>query len=189
MIKAVILASGKSKRFGGTKLLEEFHGKPLIEICLNAFSKAGIEGTVVTAHPEISEISHNMGFKTVPGGKFLSESIKSGLKAIDYTTGVIIHLADIPFVKPETIKNLVETFSENSDRILIPYYRNRPGHPRIFPRSVINEFFEITGDTGGREIVKRHAQRIIRMECGDLGTVYDIDTREHLKNAYTFFRI
>ncbi len=189
MIRAVILASGKSERFGGVKLLERFRGRPLIEICLNSFLKTGVKGVVVTHNPAISDISTKMGFRTVPGGVSLSESLKSGLKSVDWSEGILIHLADIPFVRPETIKNLIDAFSSSPDKILIPRYNGAPGHPRIFPPELIPEFFSITGDRGGRDIVDRHSEKVRRFDCNDPGVIYDIDTREQLERAYSLFRI
>ena len=52
----IIMASGKSKRFGANKLLTDFYGKPLIAYAFDATEMLGQNRLVVTIHPEIAHI-------------------------------------------------------------------------------------------------------------------------------------
>ena len=49
----IIMASGQGTRFGGNKLLEAFHGKPLIQWALDATAGLFSRRLVVTVHKEI----------------------------------------------------------------------------------------------------------------------------------------
>ena len=62
----VLLAAGKSERFGGNKLLAGFAGRPVVGCAMDAVSWLEAERTaVVTGNDEVSALAKTHGFKAV----------------------------------------------------------------------------------------------------------------------------
>jgi molybdenum cofactor cytidylyltransferase len=61
------------------------------------------------------------------------------------------------------------------ERIIIPLYEGRRGHPCVFPRVLIEEVYS---GTTLREVIRQHAHRIRLVTVADEGVVLDMDTPE-----------
>ena len=55
-IGCVIMASGLGKRFGGNKLMADFHGKPMIQRALDATDGLFARRVVVTRHEQVAAL-------------------------------------------------------------------------------------------------------------------------------------
>lgn len=109
---AILVASGKSERFGADKLELELGGIPVWEASYRALRDSGfVDGVGVVTRPEkvartLARVP-DMEF-VVSGGGSRSESVRRGLAAIpagfDY---VLVHDAARPFVTAEVIERVV----------------------------------------------------------------------------------
>jgi len=106
----------------------------------------------------------------------MAESVRIGLRALhESSTGVLVHLSDHPLVSVETLRSFVQCHVESPDRIIIPLYKGRRGHPTLFPKPVIDEVFD---GLNLRDIINRDSSRIRFLNVDDEGVVLDIDTKE-----------
>jgi CTP:molybdopterin cytidylyltransferase MocA len=78
-------------------------------------------------------------------------------------------------VSAGTLKSIVQCYLENPDKIIIPLYKGKRGHPSLFPKPVIDEVFE--GLTL-RDIINRDSSRIRILSVDDEGVILDMDTKE-----------
>lgn len=63
----------------------------------------------------------------------MADSVQVGLGTLGPgITGIMVGLADHPLVMPQTYKLLREQHEVKPERILIPTYGNRGGHPTLF---------------------------------------------------------
>ena len=110
----------------------------------------------------------------------MSTSVKAGMQALDpRCSGVLIALADQPFISAEVINLLIERFALGSKGIVLPVYEGRQGHPVILDRKRYEtELLALQGDVGGKEIVKRHQQDCLEVKVDSPGVVKDIDQPE-----------
>src|SRR5829696_5458918 len=69
------------------------------------------------------------------------------------------------------------------DRVVSATYGGRPGHPRLFDRSLLPDLLRLTGDTGARDLLATHPDRVHRVEVGDLGSDSDIDVEADLERV------
>ena len=53
-----------------------------------------------------------------------------------------------------------------------------PGHPALFPRDLWDDLQAVTGDEGGRSVLKRHADRVRTVPLPGRMAVLDLDTPE-----------
>lgn len=179
-ISAVVMGSGKSERFGKNKLLEKIDGVPMIEILLKKLKELPFKNIFVTyKDKEIFEICKK--YKVIPleNKKYFlgqSESIKLGTENIK-DENIMFFTGDIPFLKEETIFKII---SEFDGRITIPVVNGKRCSPVIFPNKYKEELLSLSGDVGGREIIKKE-KKLNFIEFFDKKQFMDIDRKEDLK--------
>jgi molybdenum cofactor cytidylyltransferase len=124
-------------------------------------------------------------------------SVRTGISHTQ-NENVFISLADMPFIKADTYKQLIE-FSESgspSDEVIYPtiiHYlasgKIKKGHPILIKNRVKERIITETKDVILRDILKEFEGK----EClvTDSGIVFDIDTEddyERAKNYYSFLK-
>lgn len=180
-ISAVVMGSGKSERFGKNKLLEKIDDIPMIEILLRKLEELPFKNIFVTyKDKEIFEICRK--YKVIPleNKKYFlgqSESIKLGAENIK-DENIMFFTGDMPFLKEETIFKII---SEFDGRITIPVVSGKRYSPVIFPNKYKKELMLLSGDIGGREIIKKEKD-LNFVEFFDKRQFLDIDTEEDFKN-------
>lgn len=90
--------------------------------------------------------------------------------------GCVVALADMPWVRAETIQRLLAHASD--DRIVVPLFEGRRGHPVVFGATYLPELSRLAGDTGAKSIVQRYGAK--EVECDDPGVLRDVDTPSDL---------
>src|SRR5207244_11917213 len=111
-------------------------------------------------------------------------SIKVGINAIYRNSeAVLFGMADKPFVSVETINKVIETYLSSRIGIVIPVYRGTRGNPVLFSRYFFDELRTLSGDIGGKAVIRRHAESVRELEVDDDGILVDIVTRADLESA------
>jgi len=167
---------------GQPKQLLPLGNKPVIRHCLDNLAAAGIKNVVVVVGRGGSEILDSLKdlpvqivFNENPESE-MAESVRIGLRALTQSSsGVLVHLSDHPLVSSGTLKSIVQCYLETPDKIIIPLYKGKRGHPSLFPKPVIEEIFD---EYTLRDIVTKDPNRIRLVDVQDEGVILDIDTRE-----------
>ena len=106
----------------------------------------------------------------------MGTSLKAGLAAVDARAdAAIIALADQPFVRPDTLNQLITEHGRSRAQIVIPTYRGFRGNPVLLDRSVFPELMSLKGDMGCRAIFGDHLEGIVKLPVEDAGILLDID--------------
>ena len=198
-ISIVVLAAGNSRRFGSNKLLFPIDGIPMY---LNTLQKVlqvqrkmkhRISSVIlVTQYPEIKKNAEALGTRAVwnphPEQGISSsmklgllEAIKEnphapGLSACGEKDACLFLVADQPWIRTETIEALIQTFV-NSERGMEKKKKNgQPGNPCIFSGKYYPELLALTGDTGGKKVMKRYPEDVALLEVEDKKELVDMDT-------------
>lgn len=109
----------------------------------------------------------------------MSTSLKAGISALrPGVAAALILLGDQPFVNPAIIEALVEAFESEGKPVTIPVYGDVLGPPTLFHRSVFPELLTLTGDEGGRQVVRKDPGRVARVLLPADGAPPDLDTPE-----------
>jgi CTP:molybdopterin cytidylyltransferase MocA len=181
-VSAILLAAGSSRRMGQLKQLLPLHDKPIIRHCLDNLITAGIENIVAVlgyCGDEVLAVIQEMPVHIVLNENQeseMAESVRIGLRAIaEKSSGVLVCLSDHPLVSVDTLKSLMQCFVETPDKIIIPLYKGKRGHPTLFPRNVIEEIFE-AGTL--RDIIDKNRSRLKFLNVQDEGIILDMDTKE-----------
>jgi len=164
MIKAILLAAGKSKRLRGeNKLIKKFKNKPLINHPLSALCKSKADKIVIVLGYQYKEvkkvIKSNKKNIFVLNKKFrlgMSSSINAGLKKISKKDkGFIIVQSDMPFIKTSDINKIYNSITKKRHLVHALKFNNKIGNPIGFDSSVLTRFKRMRGDAGARFMVKR----------------------------------
>jgi molybdenum cofactor cytidylyltransferase len=186
-ISAFLLAAGKGERMGGVKQLLTIGEQHMIEAALDNLQGSRCDEIIVVlgfAADQIRPLVEGKErVKVVINPQFqkgMSASIQQGLQEISpRATGILIALADQPFIPPEVINTLIEGFQGGTKGIVLPVYEGKRGHPVILHRKKYEgELLALQGDVGGREIVSKHPEDVLEIAVASKGVVIDIDAPE-----------
>lgn len=184
-LHALVLAAGGSSRFGSPKQLVRIGGRPMLHAAVGrAVEVAGHSVTVVLgAHAaELAPLLRHSPANAVINRNWqdgLASSLRTGLGRVPGTAdAVLVMLADQPQVTGEDLRRLVASWRTQPDAIVAAQYAGTAGVPAIFPRWCWRDLTELRGDRGARDVIRRHAARVVRvtMESASI----DIDTPEDL---------
>jgi molybdenum cofactor cytidylyltransferase len=185
-VEGLILAAGKSQRMGSPKPLLRIFGRTFLEhIALEARQSELIGLKIILGHQA------DLILKSLP--RFEADvivnpdyeqgqlsSLTKGLKALEGCPidGVMLFLIDHPFISRDVINQLIQSFSEHGQPIVIPTFRGKRGHPLIFGRELFSELSNAPLDQGAVTVVRKHQERVFSVEVEQEGVLIDIDTPE-----------
>jgi molybdenum cofactor cytidylyltransferase len=109
----------------------------------------------------------------------MASSLREGLSALHpQTSAAFIILGDQPFIRPQTLHEIIAGYHRSEAQIVIPSYQGERGNPVLLSRSVFSEVMALDGDTGCRAIFANHLDAILKVEVEDPGILLDIDNQE-----------
>ncbi len=166
---------------GQPKALLPIQNQPAIRRCLITLLGAVREVIVIlgTEHQAVAALLKDATVKllvnTLPHSD-MATSVRLGFQAMQpESEGALVYPVDFPVVQPETIKRLAAAALETPDRIVIPTFQGRRGHPTLFPRAWLAD---IDQGFNLREIIGRHSRQVRLLPVGDEGVVLEMDTPE-----------
>ena len=181
-IGCVIMASGLSKRFGGNKLMADFHGAPLIQRALDATVGLFAHRVVVTRHESVAALCREKNVAVVLHDlPHRSDTVRLGLEALPDLDACMFLPGDQPLLRRETVAMLLENWKENPDRIVRPAYEDSEGSPVLFPAWAFPELKNLPEGKGGAVVIKNHPQAVCRVSIANPFELADADTPEMLK--------
>lgn len=178
-VGVIILAAGQSRRMGEPKLLLPWGSGTVIAHVVGV--AASVAPVVVVASPLVREA---LGGAPVvepagPAATMLA-SVQAGLRALPpASTGWLVMPGDLPLVSQAVYHAVVERHRRAPDRVVIPTWEGRRGHPSLFPASLRDEALALdpTADSL-RTLLERHAGLIETVPVDEPGIRADLDTPE-----------
>ena len=182
-IGIIILASGRSERFGSPKLLYPFCGRAAIEYVLDTVSTAGLSFcTVVSTRLQaVRELADLRGIRCVlHDGPDLSDSIRAGLSAAPDAAAYIFVQADQLLLSADTLLQMAALWASRKTYIVRAGFRGGPASPVLFPAAYREDLMALTGDRGGSSIIRSKDLPFLLCEVSDPAELRDLDTREDI---------
>lgn len=194
----IVLAAGRASRFGSDKRQAHYDGQHtmlsraidlIVDHCSQVFvvTRPGDEAQSETLlgpyqnNPKIEQIIasdaiHGMGSSLANG---IAQVIANEKQTGQLFSGALIALADMPYIREQTIKQLVDEFDE--DKISIPCYlephkEKKWGNPVLFSRKWFDALNGLRGDRGARALIKSNPCARIEVVVDDPGILRDVDT-------------
>ena len=175
------MASGLGKRFGGNKLMADFHGQPMIARALAATEDLFARRVVVTRHADVADFCRKQGVEVVLHGEpYRSDTVRLGLEAIGTVSGCLFCPGDQPLLRQETVAALISAWEDEPDAIWRPGIAGQPGAPILFPHWAFEELRRLPEGKGGGFLAKKYPERVRVLPVRDEYELADVDTRETL---------
>ena len=183
MIKAIVLAAGKSTRMGRPKaLLPIGDGQTFLTRIVATFHEAGIESVVVVGHDARTIIDHGpLAARFVVNHDYEAgqlSSLLAGLRVIDRpgVAAALMTLVDVPLVDVSTVRAIVDRYRETHAPIVRPVRGDRHGHPVLIDRGLFDALRAADPTEGAKQIIRAHASPAGEVTVADDGAFADIDT-------------
>jgi CTP:molybdopterin cytidylyltransferase MocA len=178
---AIVLAAGFSTRMGRPKALLDWHGTPFLAQICRMLADAGIAriAAVLSAANAAACRLHTpatvvCAINPRPEDGMLS-SLRCGLRALDMPDAhIMLCLVDHPGVQIVTYRALMAQAA--TDKIIVPLYHGRRGHPTLFGASFVEELRSGACPDGARSVVHAHPHALCEIAVDDPFVVTDIDT-------------
>ena len=187
-ISAVVLAAGCSARMGEPKQLLRLGGRLMLEHTLENVHSGGVDEILLVlgfaAEAIQREIPQTMldAVRVVLNEDYesgMASSLRAGLRAVSpVMDAALIVLADQPFVRPETMRRILDFYRGSNKKIVVPFYKGKRGNPVLLGRALFPDAMSLEGDMGCRAIFASHADAMAAVEVDDPAILADIDTRE-----------
>jgi molybdenum cofactor cytidylyltransferase len=185
MIPAIVLAAGRSSRFGRPKaLLPDGAGQPFAARLAASFKAGGAEALVIVAQPDDQDLRRTIE-PFLPFARIVENadpdrgqlsSLLEALEAVDRpgVRGIMLTLVDMPLVQPSTIARLREVALHGAASIVRPVHHGRHGHPVVFMRATFDALRRADPSMGAKAVVRAHP--VVDVAVDDRGVIEDVDT-------------
>lgn len=188
----VVLAAGQGCRFKGPghKLHQELRaGETVLQRTMSQVRASGLPWVIVTTkgmqdqvqslvpRPDQLVVLPERGVQgqVLPVG--LGHTIAAGVSATGDAPGWVLMPADMPGVRPETLRAVAEGLGEQA--VAFAQHRGRSGHPLAFSAELYSDLVGLQGDEGARRLVARYPA--IGIEVPDPAVLESVDTLEDLQ--------
>ena len=183
-IDAVILAAGESTRTGDqNKLLLEFENKVLAAHAVDAALGSMVQEVhIVTGHEcdHLGEALGNRPVNFIHNENYrmgIGNSIRCAIKSLPADVdGVVLCLADMPWVRSRHLDALIDEFTGNA--VCTLYFESQRGHPILFPKSWFAHLMTLQGDSGAQSLLRETTEAVTTISTLDDAILRDIDRLE-----------
>ncbi|GAB4264139.1 MAG: hypothetical protein Kow0092_15550 [Deferrisomatales bacterium] len=185
LIAGLLLAAGASTRMGGpNKLLLPVGGTPLVRRAAETLLAAGLAPVVVVLGRDaarVAEALDGLAVTSVENPEFahgMAGSLRRGVEALGPEVGAVaVALADLPALRPETVRAVCRAFRASPRGVAVPVWRGRRGHPAVFDLARYRvALAAVEGDRGARGVLEAHPEDVLQVPVEDPGICVDVDT-------------
>ncbi|WP_121611508.1 nucleotidyltransferase family protein [Mesobacillus foraminis] len=194
-VSGILLAAGGSSRMGRNKLGMRVGGGTIGGMAFHAAFQSNLDQIII-----VTQKGDTLGWMEPPicpssrwtqaeceeaaGGQ--AYSLRRGVQAaIEYKSdGIVVLLADQPFVQPAMINHLLSIFRtimEDGEEVgvIASRHEGRQQPPLLFSESQFSKLLKLRGDTGARKIIQEMPKKLCRsIDYQDWRPFYDIDTED-----------
>ncbi len=191
-LTAIVLAAGRSRRFGiENKLLADLDGEAVIVRTMASITAVFDNPIVVTGpdHAAIAQVLCAFAMRLVrcAGDQDgLGFSIAAGVRELAAECdGALILPGDMPLVTPHTLREVVDAFAAH-EGLRIVHAVDRAGdqrNPVLWPRNTFAKLASLEGDRGGKALISDAVTVVAR----DDAELMDIDDRAALDRVRAMF--
>ncbi|MBT8235830.1 MAG: nucleotidyltransferase family protein [Bacteroidia bacterium] len=183
-IKGLMLAAGSSSRMGTPKQLLPWGNATLIEHCISVAQQSKLDSILVVLGAEAKAILPSIEALNVDiiinreWASGMASTIRTGvdqLSSVNPPDGILIMLADQPFIKTEELDAMIDAF-DSKDQIIASAYKERLGVPALFGAAHFDLLRSLSGDKGAGAVLNEKKDTIKTLPLPS--DLTDIDTME-----------
>lgn len=179
---AIVPAAGRGERFGSAKLTADLRGEPLLAHTVRSLLDGHVARVVVVA-------SETGAFAGIPllrdprvtivvntdADRGMFSSIQTGLATAEGDP-ILILPGDMPFIRPQSIATLLESYRTAPGQFIVPRRHARHGHPVLLPGRVRAAALAASAFSTLDALIKGQRLVPIEIEIDDKGILHDVDT-------------
>ena len=189
-LEGIILAAGISSRMGFPKalmpvgdsffLLQVYRrvalaGAKPVHIVINSGLRSSLDA-------QMEKFDEGEFVLNTEPAKGQLHSLQLGIKAAQ-TSGAqaaLVALVDQPFIKEETIAQVVAAAAQAPDKIIVARHNGQNGHPFIVPARVFDDFISAPSHTTARDVIHAHEPLLLFADVDDPAVLADVNSPEDL---------
>jgi molybdenum cofactor cytidylyltransferase len=183
-IAAVVVASGRSVRFGSkNKLLMPVRGEALVRRVVRAYVEASLSPVILVVGydgAEVARAASGLSLEIVDNPDYqrgMSRSIVQGVQALAADVeAVVLGVADQARLTSGTVSAVAKRFLETGAPVAAARYGGQPASPVLFHRSLFGELLSLSGDRGGRSVVEVAGEAVAWVDFENAALGMDVDT-------------
>ncbi len=178
-IGILVLAAGRGMRFGGDKRLATLpDSRRVIDATLANVRASELPLLVCVGEGDVEVIRslerQGVAYKCCSrAGEGMGSTLAEGACFISGWSGVLVALADMPWIAPTTYLAVAQRLSAQS--IVVPVWNGQRGHPVGFGCEFFAALCALCGDTGARQLLSMHAESVTELTVTDPAIHRDID--------------
>ncbi len=188
----IVLAAGGSTRFGSPKQLAQWRGQTLLERAVEVALASQARPVIVVLGAEVEQSLALLKGKLVKvvineaWATGQSSSMRAGLAALPANvSSAVFQLVDLPGLTSATIDALIRRYQQTLAPLVWPEFEGQRGNPVLFDRALFTELKQISGDVGGRPLLKAYKAQAEKVAVADRGVLLDVDRVEDLERYST----
>lgn len=181
MIVGILLAAGAASRFGGDKLQARLpNGHGVAETACRQLL-GGIDRVIAVVRPDADALAASLAGagaevrRCADAALGMGASLAFGVGCAPEADGWLIALADMPLIASADVGRVADALRGGA-AIAVPEHDGQRGHPVGFARRFGDELRALHGDSGARQLIKRHADEVRIVPVADGSGWLDIDT-------------
>ncbi|MBK7469323.1 MAG: nucleotidyltransferase family protein [Betaproteobacteria bacterium] len=184
-IVGILLAAGAGTRFGGGKLSAPLSDGTTVGHRACANLAAALPEVIAVVRPGDEDLARELAatgarVTVCPGAHAgMGASLAHGVEAAGDADAVLIALADMPWIRPDTFSAVAAALARG-EQVVVPRHQGKRGHPVGFGRAHFPALRLLGDDQGARDVIAR-ATGICWIEVDDPGVLRDVDTPADLE--------
>ena len=199
----ILLAAGYSRRFHGKKLLAEIDQKPLYRISiekLHSLCQRHREWRLLVVASDNEIISfcteHHISYtiNKEPENTGIASSIQKAILSLDTEEKDIkgspacdvFFTADQPFLDPMEVERFLIAYLDQNQKMGTMECNGIWRNPNIFDISYRPKLLSLTGEQGGKYLMKQFPADVFCYPVSNESNFFDIDTKEDYEQLSTF---
>src|SRR5258708_15249433 len=183
-VAAIVLAAGKSRRMGESKLTMPFGESTMIGSVVQALSNSRVSTVTVVlgyygvpVRDALTDFSVEFAVNRKPDMGMLS-SVKTGMKSVGEADAYLICLGDQPHISPDVVDSLIDRAESSDKGLFIPTNEGKRGHPLLIKSGYREELLALRLTEKLSDFLSRHEDDLEEVKTADPGVTEDIDTPE-----------
>lgn len=180
----VLLAAGKSERFGANKLLADFDGMPMICRPLEAMQAVAAQRRcAVVGCGEVAALARAYGCEVIVNDApqlGQAHSIHLGVSAMEGMDAVLLLVGDQPRLTGESLACLMDGFLASDKGMACLRDETHMGNPAVFSAKYYPALLSLAGDRGAKGILRANEENLLVVSCLYPGELSDADTPDTL---------
>jgi molybdenum cofactor cytidylyltransferase len=184
VITALILAAGRSQRMGAPKLLLKMGGQTLLARVIASARASRCDDVLVVLGDIADRLgpeASRAGARTVTNPRYregMGTSLAAGIQALaPECDAAVVLLGDQPGVDAAAIDALIAAFESIGKPIVASRCGDLVGPPTLIARRLFPEAAGLSGDAGGRLLIRRHPDLVTEVDLPETAS-WDVDTPE-----------